>query len=357
MLEAREEGTVLLSTLLVLSLMSAVALALLSTLRLSVARAAELDAIAQADLYAQGAQDFVQSQLDQIAGTDPVLLNARLRESEVVLLPFENGQIALTLSDGTHCLRLSALSGSNGVGLSAGELRLAALVEAVGADAIRARRVAAAATDWVDRDGQPRPDGAEDGAYMARRPVAYRTANVPMQSVTELRAVEGMDETLFRELLPHVCIGRPGVTSRFNINSAQARHAPVLAALLGGGRDAERIATELIAARPADGYSKESLAVAPVLEGYENAAFDPGAITFSPQRVVAEVAVRFGPVERLRLLAYETQDGEGLDSGRPVLSYRSWGPEEFPSLAWARRAKAADPAADPATDPRETRSP
>ena len=42
-LHSREEGTVLLSTLLVLTLMSAVALGLLATVRMSVTRAAGLD--------------------------------------------------------------------------------------------------------------------------------------------------------------------------------------------------------------------------------------------------------------------------------------------------------------------------
>jgi len=330
----RDDGTVLLSTLLVLSLMSAVALALLATVRTSVVRTAELSARSQADLYSQGARDFVQSQMDLIADIDGVALNERLASGEPIVLPFENGSITVAVSDGSHCFRLSALSSSAGLGSDTAQQRFGTLMQSLGVDQGRASRVAAAAVDWVDADSQVRPGGAEDGTYLSRQNAyggAHRTANVPMESATELRAINEMDEPLFRLLLPHVCIGTPGVATQFNVDTADARHAPVLAAILGGGPEADRIALELISARPANGYgSSAALLLAPPLQGYENSAAQFGDIVFAPERIVAEAIIRFGPIEQMQLLAYE-----GLDSGQPALSYRAWGWEEFPSIAWA----------------------
>jgi general secretion pathway protein K len=204
-------------------------------------------------------------------------------------------------------------------------------MQSLGIDQNRASRIAAAAVDWVDVDSQTRPGGAEDGIYLSRTQ-AHRTANVPMQSVTELRAINDMDEPLFRTLLPHLCIGTPGTRTAFNIDTAEERHAPVLAAILGGGTQAEQIATELIAERPAGGYrASEALLAVPALQDYDNPAAQLGDIVFAPTRIVAETIIRFGSVEQMQLLAYE-----GLDSGQPALSYRAWGWDEFPSVAWAQ---------------------
>lgn len=327
-----EDGTVLLSTLLVLSLMSAVTLALLSTLRVSVTRTAELQARAQADLYARGAQDFVQSQLDAFADIDPAVLNAQLQEPQVNVLPFENGSLTVSVTDGTHCFRLSALSNSAGAGSDAAQSRFAVLMQAVGVDPNRATRIAASAVDWVDADQQQRPGGAEDGTYQSRTHLPHRTANVPMESVSELRAVDGMDETLFQALRPHLCIGETGIPTRFNLDTAQPRHAPVLAAILTDvleQSEAQRVAVDLIGSRPANGYgSTEALAVAPALSGLDGVAQLPDLV-FRPHRLVAEVVVQYAGAEQAQLLAYE-----GLDTGRSSLSYRDWGWQSFPSLAW-----------------------
>jgi type II secretory pathway component PulK len=159
-----------------------------------------------------------------------------------------------------------------------------------------------------------------------------------MSAVTELRAIDDMDERLFRLLLPHLCIGTTGTQTQFNIDTADARHAPVLAATLGGGPQAEQVALDLIAARPERGYgSQEALLAQPALQDYENAAAQLNNIVFEPVRIVAETIIRFGSIEQMQLLAYE-----GLDSGQPSLSYRAWGVDEFPSIAWAQLSPPTD---------------
>lgn len=329
---ASEHGTVLLSTLLVMSVMSAVALALLVTVQTAVTRTIDINARAQVDLYTVGARDFAQIQLQQIAQLDGAELNAQLSALDPIILPFENGSVTLTVADGTHCFRLSALSNSDGSGSDTAQLQFAALMEALGVDNNTASGIASASVDWVDRDSQTRAGGAEDGPYLSRTAPSFasgphRTANVPMQSVSELRAVEGMTEGLFRALRPYLCIGEPGVQSVFNINTAEPRHAPVLAAILGGGTMAETAAVALIQDRPPGGYS--TLEQVPALAGYDNPAASFGDIVYAPRRVTAEVIVQYGDIRQAQFLAFE-----GLDNAQPTLSYRGFGLESFPSLAW-----------------------
>lgn len=57
--------------------------------------------------------------------------------------------------------------------------------------------------DWIDADTVPTGLGAEDGTYTALDP-PYRPANGYMTSISELRAVNGVDDEIFRILEPHI---------------------------------------------------------------------------------------------------------------------------------------------------------
>lgn len=58
--------------------------------------------------------------------------------------------------------------------------------------------------DWIDPDNQPQGfSGAEDDAYLRQTP-AYRTANGPIASVSELRLVAGMTPEQFQVLRPFI---------------------------------------------------------------------------------------------------------------------------------------------------------
>ena len=70
------------------------------------------------------------------------------------------------------------------------------------------------------RDTSPHPDGAEDDFYGARSP-AHRTANRPMASVSELRAVANVTPELYLALLPWITV-LPETADRLNIHTAPA---------------------------------------------------------------------------------------------------------------------------------------
>lgn len=75
--------------------------------------------------------------------------------------------------------------------------------------------------DWIDSNDQTvTAYGAEDGQYLVAQP-AYRAANQPFTSVSELRLIEGMTEEAYRALLPHVA-ALPVSGAGINVNTATA---------------------------------------------------------------------------------------------------------------------------------------
>ncbi len=80
--------------------------------------------------------------------------------------------------------------------------------------------VTEAVTDWLDQDIEPAFEGAEDDYYFGLAP-AYRTANRPMASVSELRAIAHMTPELYRALEPWVTVW-PQLPAPLNIHTAPA---------------------------------------------------------------------------------------------------------------------------------------
>ncbi len=81
--------------------------------------------------------------------------------------------------------------------------------------------------DWIDTNQNIEPSGGEDGSYQANTPPGL-PAGRPMISVTELRAVHGVTESMYEQLAPYVTalpVGTP-----INLNSAAPRILQALGA-------------------------------------------------------------------------------------------------------------------------------
>lgn len=101
--------------------------------------------------------------------------------------------------------------------------------------------------DWIDPDAETSfPSGAEDAEYLRATP-AYRAANRPMASASELLLVRGVTADIYQKLAPLVT-ALPTRTT-INVNTAPA---PVLMSLAQGitASDAEA----LIEARKQNGF-------------------------------------------------------------------------------------------------------
>ncbi len=87
---------------------------------------------------------------------------------------------------------------------------------------------------------------------MAQTP-GYLAANQPMQDVSELRLLAGMDAALYQRLLPFVCV-QPDDALQVNVNTLRPSQAALLVALFPGDLTLQE-AQQLLHNRPRTGWS------------------------------------------------------------------------------------------------------
>ncbi|WP_187426757.1 type II secretion system minor pseudopilin GspK [Geothermobacter ehrlichii] len=140
---------------------------------------------------------------------------------ELWALPMEQ----VPVDDGFVSLRIRDLDGRIGLNRLVDSLgnpnvvmvdRFRRLCDELGLD--RPEALTDALIDWLDRDSDPRPEGAEDPYYLAL-PNPYQAADAPLENLDELRRVRGFDARTLARLRPYVS-ARGG--EKLNVNSAPA---------------------------------------------------------------------------------------------------------------------------------------
>lgn len=101
-----------------------------------------------------------------------------------------------------------------------------------------------AIVDWVDADEVPEPTGAESTYYQSLRP-AYRAANAPLQTVSELYLIKGMTDEIVQRLLNYVTVYPEETDGKINLNTAD----PIVIQTLDR-RITQAMATEIVQGRP-----------------------------------------------------------------------------------------------------------
>lgn len=136
-------------------------------------------------------------------------------------IPLENGEIRGAIIDAQGRLNLNALGeGGTTAGIARG--RIARLFARYGGPATALDAIA----DWIDTDGAPRANGAEDAWYLAQ-PVPFLAANAPVVRVAEIAAVRGVTPATLAAVLPFLTALPVGTPT--NINTAPPE---VLAAIV-----------------------------------------------------------------------------------------------------------------------------
>lgn len=211
MTRRRQSGVALLAAVLVVALATVLIAGLLDRGEDSRARSRNLLRAEQTFQLALGTEMWAQAALRRDS-----LESARVDSAGDVWaqpippLPVPGGQLQGRLRDASGCFNLNGL-------VQAGEVngpqvaRFGRLLTALKLDI----GLADAVVDWIDRDPQPRRGGAEDGEYLGQQP-PYGAANRAMGHVSELRLVRGVDDRVYRALLPHVCALPEG--ARMNLN-------------------------------------------------------------------------------------------------------------------------------------------
>ena len=294
-MNTRQRGVALLMVLLILALMMVLASAMTDrSVRMYQQTATTLDNL-QAKWYALGAETLAAALLQRDALDSPNQTHlAQNWAQQGRRFTLNDGEIYATLSDAQACFNLNAinqLSGDESVEIPYPAQVFTRLLENLGSEPLRALQLTAALRDWVDSDRQPLLNGAEDEVYMAQSP-GYLSGNQPLQDVSELRLLAGMDATLYQRLLPYVC-APPDDALQVNVNTLQPAQAALLSALFPAELTRAE-ARQLLQARAATGWSSVAAFLSqPILQKTDTAAARPW-LTVRSERFIATFSVVMG---------------------------------------------------------------
>jgi len=232
----RQGGVALVAALLIFALCASLTVAIKGEFLRFYERAANIFVAEQGLAYLRGAEELARRALLVDKDMDGDRGQARDDLTEVwaqTPVPYEldeGGWLMGSLTDLQGRFNLHTLIGAAGA-LSTGEsqqennssareqfIRLLQALEDVPVRRQRAIQIADAVIDWMDRDGRPRLNGAEDDYYADLEP-AYRSANRPMESVSELMAVAHMTPEIYNAVLPFVTV-LPQSADTLNIHTA-----------------------------------------------------------------------------------------------------------------------------------------
>ncbi len=214
-------GVVLLSVLLIVALLAAVAYQLLARHSLTVAQARYSFNGDQSLAYALGAETLARQVLYEDWSQSGPGVDNLLETWAQPLAPFEieNGLLEVQVRDMHSCFNLNSLAGSEA------QRNLARLKTLLRNNNVP-DTLADAWHDWVDADNSISGFGAEDGEYLLLKQ-AYRTANQRAGHVSEFRLINGFEVDYLDALGDVLCV-LPSDSLRLNINTASAQ---VLASL------------------------------------------------------------------------------------------------------------------------------
>jgi general secretion pathway protein K len=253
----RQCGAALLTVLLMVTVMSALAVAVIDDIRFAIRRTGNANLYAQAQWYVMGAEDFAQQ---IVAQTPPDALTQALTDptgkKTSASFDIDGGWIKARVEDGANCFNLNSVvegAGENGYRLRPDGVRqFANLLKALDFSDADREELASALVDWIDSDTRPQPRGAEDYEYSALA-IPYRTGNTLLADVSELRAIKGFGADVVKALRPYVCAKPDTEKMVLNVNSLRQEQAVLLSALVGEALK-PYAAEQLIAQRPGDGF-------------------------------------------------------------------------------------------------------
>lgn len=250
-----ERGTALATVLVMVSIMSALAVAVTDAASMSLRRTSNQSEMEQARWYLLGAEQFAINRIgDLIERNSEMRIDQSEWQGKPVDFPLDEGVLRLTLWDGSNCFNLNGLvsaGDSNGFGGdAAGQVQFARLLDLLNVRSESATSLAAALTDWIDSDANMGPGGAEASAY-AHEP--YTIADTLMADMSELERVRGFDQAIAQRLAPYVCVRPMAGANALNVNTLLPHQAPLLAMVLGGDFSAAA-AEEAIRTRPRGGW-------------------------------------------------------------------------------------------------------
>lgn len=322
----RQSGVALLTVLLVVFLAGVAAASLATVQQFAIRRSGLLLHQQQARLYALGGEALAALVLKQDLENDRQqggVAKDHLNEpwaTESPVFPIEGGVLSGRIEDMQSCYNLNNLvpATDSTTGTPPDDSQIAQQRAAFGRllntldlnpdlmDAI---------ADWIDPDQDQRTAGAEDAVYLSRDP-AYLTAGGYLESISELRLIDGIDPEVYAKLAPHVCALPPGST--LSINTA----SPEVLTLLQDGLSVAELKAKL-ETRPAEGYDDVDQFLLDFGIDAEN-SYPKSNLTVASRYFRVHVAAEVGD-GRWQLTSVVERD----DQGQVRVLRRTFGNDEF----------------------------
>lgn len=320
---SHENGVALITVLLIVFLATIAATALASVQQLAARRSTLLLHQMQARQYLLGAEQWAAVILRRDRESTPTDHPMEDWAAVPPALPVEGGSLSGRIEDLQGRFNLNnllsqprrdpnrvggAVQANTADGINPGKLKaLGRLLELLDMDADIAQAIA----DWIDADQTTRfPNGAEDSQYTDRDP-AYLTADRPLSSLSELRLIRGIDQASYEKLAPHVCAlplsAEDAHATPLNVNTTSAL---VLAA--AANLELAR-AADIVAERPARGYSTVEEALVEAKRG--NRALAEDDFSVSSRYFLVRAEVRVGSARARLSSVLQRPDGADDDYG------------------------------------------
>ena len=323
---SRRRGMALISVLALLAVAAALAAVVLDRMGLALLLTRNADAAMSQRYQAVAAEELARAELQRLlALSDGRLTDTAGWNGRVTMVPTAAGLMHLTVSDATGCFNLNGLVEAVGGDVTnrvyrarpEGAAQLVRLAQALDVPLAAAERFAATATDWLDSDSLPLPNGAEDPAY-ASAATPYRTAGTLMRTVDEVQLLAGMDMATYDMLRPWLCALPEAQLSPMNVNLLTLEQAPLLA-MLHPALTVDAVRPVLLS-RPAEGY------------GSAAAIWQHPALTrLTPAR---EVLQQLAPDSRYFRVGILIESADGATEQSALYQRRADGALELVSRQW-----------------------
>ena len=254
--KASRRGVALLIVMLLLATLSVLMVAIVDDMLYGIRRTANVSARAQIGWHALGLEALARQAIYRAWLAEPeISTKESLWARRRLEFALDQGVVSGVVRDAGKCFNLNSVATGPPQALAAnpiGAAQFEALLAALEIRPAEAAELVGALTDWIDANATPERFGAEDYQYALQDP-SYRTAGGPIADVTELRAIKGYSETLYRRLRPFVCALPITDLAPINVNMLAPGDAP-LVRMLGGEDMTEGEALRVIADAPAGGW-------------------------------------------------------------------------------------------------------
>ncbi|QUM91038.1 type II secretion system minor pseudopilin GspK [Moritella sp. 36] len=277
---SKQRGIALLTVLLILAVMVIIASNMSSRLQLELRRTSNIMTHQQALWYAYGAEALVEKGLKQALKDDDTINLDQYWATEGMMYPVENGLIGGQVFDMQACFNVNAVTGEDDKnGQAPLKVRLFRnLLEQLDLEVYDAEQLSDALRDWIDTDTNVVSSYGVEDAYYESLDYPYQAGNQRLINVSELRAIKGFNQAVYRKVRPYLC-ALPTADLKINVNTIVIDKPEILAGLFAGQLSLD-VAKTILEERPNGGWkTKADFLALPLLAGIkldteEQAVFD-----------------------------------------------------------------------------------